>query len=88
MHRWTRDEQLERTVAVGTKLAEPGAHYAYTDANYLLLTEVIEGRTGKPFTQAMRELLCYDAMGYSHTLDAHLGTHACRNVAAGTPLLG
>lgn len=67
LHRWTRDEQLERTVAVGTKLAEPGAHYAYTDANYLLLTEVIEGRTGKPFTQAMRELLCYDAMGYSHT---------------------
>ncbi len=67
MHRWTRDEQLERTVAVGSKLAEPGEHYSYTDVNYLLLTEVIEGRTGKPFTAAMRELLRYDEMGYAHT---------------------
>ncbi len=67
MHRWTRDEQLERTVALGSKLAEPGEHFAYTDVNYLLLTEVIEGRTGKPFTAAMRELLRYDEMGYTHT---------------------
>ncbi len=67
MHRWTRDEQLARTVALGHKLAEPGVHFAYADANYLLLTEVIEGRTGMPFTQAMRELLRYDRMGYAHT---------------------
>ncbi|MBK9175943.1 MAG: beta-lactamase family protein [Flavobacteriales bacterium] len=67
MRRWTRDEQLVRTVAVGTKLAEPGMHYAYTDANYLLLTEVIEGLTGMPFTKAMRALLRYDRMGYAHT---------------------
>ncbi|MEZ4807073.1 MAG: serine hydrolase domain-containing protein, partial [Flavobacteriales bacterium] len=67
MHRWTRDEQLARTVRVGTKLAEPGVHYAYTDANYLLLTEVIEGRTGMSFPAAMRKLLRYDAMGYDHT---------------------
>ncbi|HNR56131.1 MAG TPA: serine hydrolase domain-containing protein, partial [Flavobacteriales bacterium] len=67
MHRWTRDEQLARTVRMGTKLAEPGAYYSYTDVNYLLLTEVIEGLTGKPFTQAMRELLRYEEMGYHHT---------------------
>ncbi|MEZ4788956.1 MAG: serine hydrolase domain-containing protein [Flavobacteriales bacterium] len=67
MHRWTRDEQLARTVRMGTKLAEPGVHYSYTDVNFLLLTEVIEGITGKPFTQAMRELLRYKAMGYDHT---------------------
>lgn len=67
LHRWTRNEQLERTIAVGTKLAEPGAHYAYTDANYLLLTEVIEGLNGMSFTQAMRELLRYEEMGYAHT---------------------
>jgi len=28
---------------------------------------VIEGRTGKSFTAAMRELLRYDAKGYTHT---------------------
>lgn len=67
MHRWTRDEQLARTIRVGTKLAEPGAHYAYSDVNYLLLTEVIEGITSKSFTRAMRELLRYDAMGYAST---------------------
>ena len=66
-HRWTRDEQLTRTVALGHKLAEPGVHYAYADANYLLLTEVIEGLTGMPFTQAMRQLLRYEQMGYTHT---------------------
>ncbi len=66
-HRWTRDEQLTRTVVLGHKLAEPGAHYAYADANYLLLTEVIEGLTGMPFTQAMRQLLRYEQMGYTHT---------------------
>ena len=32
-HRWTRDEQLVRTVRVGTKLAEPGDHYSFADAN-------------------------------------------------------
>lgn len=67
MHRWTRDEQLARTVRVGTKLAEPGEHFAYADVNYLLLTEVIEGITGMPFTQAMRELLRYEQLGYAHT---------------------
>lgn len=67
MHRWTRDEQLERTVAVGEKLGEPGDTYSYADANFLLLTEVIEGKTNKPFYTAMRELLRYDEIGLDHT---------------------
>ena len=66
-HRWTRDEQLERTVTVGDKLGEPGTTFSYADANFLLLTEVIEGITKQPFYTAMRELLRYKEVGLDHT---------------------
>lgn len=63
MFRWTRDAQLELTVEVGNPLCEPGEHFNYADTNYLLLTEIIEHATGKPFTAAMRELLKYEELG-------------------------
>ncbi len=66
-HRWTRDEQLARTIEVGDPLGPPGFTFSYTDANYLLLTEIIEVATEKPFYTAMRDLLQYDALGLSHT---------------------
>jgi len=66
-HRWTRNEQLQRTVNVGEPLGKPGAVFSYADANYLLLTEIIEGLCDKPFYLIMRELLRYKELGLDDT---------------------
>lgn len=57
IHKWTRDEQIALTVSEGGPIAAPGEKFAYADVNYLLLTEIIEKYTGKPFYTAIRELL-------------------------------
>ncbi len=66
-YRWTRDEQLELTIKQGAPLGNPGTVFNYSDANYLLLTEIIEGIVKKPFHLAMRELLSYEALGLNDT---------------------
>lgn len=66
-YRWTRDEQLELTIETGPPLGKPGTTFNYADANYLLLTEIIEQITKKPFYNAMRELLRYESLGLNHT---------------------
>ncbi|MCZ4408268.1 serine hydrolase [Cryomorphaceae bacterium 1068] len=66
-YRWTRDEQLERSIAAGEPLGNPEYTFSYADANYLLLTEIIEGITEKPFYTAMRELLRYEDLGLNNT---------------------
>lgn len=66
-YRWTRDEQLEWTIRAGDPLGGPGDTYSYTDANYLLLTEIMEQLTGKPFYTAMRELLRYAELDLNDT---------------------
>ncbi len=66
-HKWTRDEQIARTVTEGSPLAAPGEKFAYADVNYLLLTEIIEKSTGKPFYIAIRELLDFKTNGLGMT---------------------
>ena len=66
-YRWTRDEQLELTIKTGVPLGNPGTIFNYADANYLLLTEIIEQITKKPFYIAMRELLQYKSLGLNNT---------------------
>lgn len=55
-YKWTRNEQIK----LAMKMANPiraGKAYSYGDINYLLLTEIIEKNTKKPFYIAIRELL-------------------------------
>ncbi|TRX72542.1 serine hydrolase [Carboxylicivirga sp. M1479] len=66
-YRWTRDEQLERTIREYDPLCKPGLCYNYSDANYLLLTEIIEKISNLPFYTAMRELLKYKKLGLDKT---------------------
>jgi len=66
-HRWTRDEQLAWSIETGGPLSSPESTFSYSDANYLLLTEIIERITKKPFYKAMRELLRYDELGLKNT---------------------
>ncbi|MEK7424861.1 MAG: serine hydrolase domain-containing protein [Actinomycetota bacterium] len=62
-HEWTRAEQLQLAVDVGDPVAGPGAEFHYGDTGYVLLGEIIERTTGKPYAAAMRELLGYDRLG-------------------------
>lgn len=66
-YRWTRDEQLELTIKTGPPLGKPGTTFNYADANYLLLTEIIEQITGKSFYSAMHDLLRYQSLGLNDT---------------------
>lgn len=66
-HRWTRDDQLALTVRMGAPLGKPGFTFSYTDANYLLCTEIIETVEKKPFYTAMRDLLSYQTIGLNNT---------------------
>ncbi len=62
-YRWTRREQLERTIEVSDPINDPGKIFQYADVNYLLLTEIIQEISGKPFYQAMRQILDYEKLG-------------------------
>ena len=53
---WTRDEQIKLAMQFA-KSTEAGNLFAYGDINYLLLSEIIEKKTGKPFYTSIRELL-------------------------------
>ncbi len=55
-HKWTRDEQIKLAMKIASPI-EAGKTFAYGDINYLLLTEIIERKTGKPFYTAIRDLL-------------------------------
>ncbi|MEL7223028.1 MAG: serine hydrolase domain-containing protein, partial [Bacteroidota bacterium] len=66
-YRWIRDEQLQLTVEKGDPLGPPGSQFHYSDANYLLLTEIIETLTNLPFYVAMRSLLKYEELQLNHT---------------------
>lgn len=56
-HEWSRDEQIQFAIEKGEPIAEAGKVFKYGDINYLLLTEIIENKTGKPFYTAVRQLL-------------------------------
>lgn len=66
-HRWTRDEQMKLAIKVGNPLGQPQDVFKYADVNYLLATEIIEQKTGKPFYKAIRELLKYKELGFENT---------------------
>jgi len=71
-HRWTRDEQIDLAMKAGKRLGAPGDTFRYADVNYLLLAEIIENTTHKPFYTAVRELLRYKEAGLNHTWFAEL----------------
>ncbi|MBC2844205.1 serine hydrolase domain-containing protein [Winogradskyella flava] len=66
-HRYSRNEQIQLAVSMGNPLGKAGEVFAYADTNYLLLTEIIEGITDKPFYIALRELIGYEKLGMQTT---------------------
>ncbi len=66
-HRYTRNEQIQMSLSMGNPLAKAGEVFAYADCNYLLLTEIIEQITKKPFYTSLRELIDYNKLGMNST---------------------
>lgn len=66
-HRWTRAEQLEVAMSLGSPLFAPGTDYRYSDAGYLLLGEMIERHTGLTLGAAHRDLLRLASLGLAAT---------------------
>lgn len=74
-HHWTRNEQIKFAMEIGAPLGEAGDIFAYSDTNYLLLTEVIESITNKAFYIAMRELIDYNGLNLNTTWFSSLETY-------------
>lgn len=65
-HQWTREEQIKLAMKIA-KPVEAGKTFAYGDINYLLLSEIIETKMGKPFHKAVRELLDFKKLNLNNT---------------------
>ncbi|MEM9050765.1 MAG: serine hydrolase domain-containing protein, partial [Bacteroidota bacterium] len=65
-HQWTRAEQIDLAMQ-HEPLDTAGGTFEYADTNYLLLGEIMENLTGKPFYEAVRELIDYEKLGFDHT---------------------
>lgn len=63
---WSREDQIELALTV-EPLFRQEERFSYSETNNLLLTEILEKKTGKPFYTAMRELLAYDELGLENT---------------------
>lgn len=66
-YQWSRDEQISLAMKVGNPLPETGKQFNYGDINYLLLSEIIERKTGKKFYKAIRDLLTFEELGLNET---------------------
>ncbi len=74
-HRWTRDEQIQLAMSIGRPLGIAGDVFAYSDTNYLLLTEIIETITKREFYLAIRDLIDYKSLGMDATWFSTLENH-------------
>ena len=66
-YQWKKNEQIQRSLEIGEPLFPAGTDFKYGDINYLLLTEIIEKQTKKPFHLAMKELLKFEELDLSQT---------------------
>lgn len=67
LYQWEKQEQIQRSIDIGDPLFSPGTEFKYGDINYLLLTDIIERITSKPFYTSMRELLKFDELNLNQT---------------------
>jgi len=65
-YKWTRDEQINLAIALGPR-SLPETSYNYSDTNYLLLTEILEQKTGVKYYQAIKELIDYNKLKLEQT---------------------
>ncbi|OYY70032.1 serine hydrolase [Sphingomonas sp. 28-63-12] len=66
-HRWTPAEQIAMTMEDGPPLAAPDTSYAYSDAGYVLIGEIIERSTGQSLGDAVPALIGFARLGINHS---------------------
>ena len=66
-YKWTRDAQIALSMEKGDPLGKANHTFEYADVNYLLLTEIIENRTGERFYTAIRNLINFQSLGLNDT---------------------
>ncbi len=64
--RWTRQEQLELSLALNTPI-EPDTAYIYSDTNYILLGDILEHAAHKPLARVLRQEIGYEKIGLTNT---------------------
>jgi D-alanyl-D-alanine carboxypeptidase len=62
-YRWTRAEQVQLAVEIGSPIGPPGTVFHYSDTGYIVLGEIIEQVTDEPLAVAIRSLLRLDELG-------------------------
>jgi D-alanyl-D-alanine carboxypeptidase len=66
-HTWTPAEQVAMTMAAGPPLSAPNTDYAYSDAGYVLIGEIIRRTTGQPLSKSVPDLVGFKRLGLTHT---------------------
>ena len=66
-HRWTREEQVRKSVEWGDPVGKPGEKFSYSDTGFVLLGDIVERAAGEPLPKAARRLLKLDGLGLSAT---------------------
>jgi D-alanyl-D-alanine carboxypeptidase len=66
-HRWSRLEQVTKGSEWGAPYGAPGELFHYSDTGYLLLGEIVERLSGKPYARAIRDLVDFSRLGLSAT---------------------
>lgn len=66
-HRWTREEQVRRSMEWGAPVGAPGQHFRYSDTGYILLGDIVERASGEALPKAVRRLLKLDRLGLTST---------------------
>ena len=66
-YEWTRIEQITLALDEGHPLGEPEYTFQHSETNFLLLAEIIENATGKPFHLAINALIGFNKHKLDHT---------------------
>lgn len=70
-YKWTMKEQIELAVDGGSKVFNPSEKFEYSETNYLLLAQIIENITQKPFYEVLKQELKFEALNLHHTWFLH-----------------
>lgn len=80
-HVWTIDEKLDHVATLKPTFA-PGAGWSYSNTNYLIAGQIIEGATGEPWRKTVRERVFLRA-GMTESALPEEGNPLCDGCARG-----
>ncbi len=67
LNEWSKAEQINKTLELGSPQIRPGVAHSYGDINFVLLCEIIEKQMEIPFYNAIRKLIGFENLGLTST---------------------